>query len=89
MSRQAEKPDEPRGKKPLLPTWFQVSAAVVVAVIVLEALQVRIFVEVSFDGVPYFASLTDIRTWFVPLGLLLVYILGSWAWNRYFGSGNR
>ena len=89
MSKKVEKAGEPRGNKPLLPTWFMVSAAIVVALIVLKALQVRVFVEFSFDGVPYLASLTDIRIYFVPLGLLLVYILGSWAWNRYFGSGNR
>lgn len=72
-----------------MPTWFKVSAAVVVVLIVLKVLRVRILVEISYDGMPFLAPLTDIKSYFLPLGLLLVYILGSWVWNRYFGSGNR
>ena len=89
MSEQPPNPSDHRGKpRRMLPAWFKVSIALIIVLIVLETLQLRIFVEVSFDGVPYLASLTDMRIWFGALGLLLVYILASWAWNRYFGSAN-
>ena len=90
MSKPAPRSPGPHGKSGRwLPTWFKLSIVVIAALILLKVLQLRIFVEVSFDGVPYLASLTDMKTYFILLGLLLVYILGSWAWNRFFDSGNR
>lgn len=73
-------------KKPLLPAWFRVCAAVLVVLAVLKALQLEIVLEIQFDGIPYLTALTEIETYFVPLGILLVYILWNWLWSRVFGS---
>ncbi len=69
-----------------LPTWFKLCAAVLVVLVTLKALQLQVFIEVSLDGIPYLAALTEVETYFIPLGLLLIYILASWIWNRFFGS---
>lgn len=69
-----------------LPGWFKVSLLVLAMPIVLKLLQVQVFVEVSHDGVSYLAGLTEAKTYLIPLGLLLVYILGGWAWKEFFGS---
>ena len=70
----------------LLPTWFKVCAAVLVVLIVLKALRLEVFIEIQFDGIPYLTALTAIETWFIPLGLLLIYILGNWLWSKFFDS---
>ena len=73
-------------KKPLVPTWFKVSAAVLVMLIVLKALRLEVFIEIQFDGIPYLTALTEIETWYIPLGLLLVYFLWNWLWSKFFDS---
>ena len=90
MSKFSPKRSEDRGKQgQFLPAWFILSVAVIAVLIVFKVLQLRIFVELSLGGESYLASLTDMNIWFTALGLLLVYILGSWAWKCFFGSGNR
>ena len=73
-------------KKPLLPVWFRVCAAVLVLLIVLKSLQLEVVLEIQLDGIPYLTALTEIETYFGPLGLLLIYILWNWLWSRVFGS---
>ena len=68
-----------------IPTWFKVSVLVLVALIGLKNLGLQVYVEVSFDGVPFVTSLMDVDIYLVLLGILLVYILARWLWNRFSG----
>ena len=45
-------------------------------------------IQFELDGIPYRTGLTEIETYFIPLGLVLIYIVFSWAWKRLFGSGD-
>lgn len=69
-----------------LPGWFRTCLVALVVLIILKVLQLQVFIEISHDGVPFVTGLTDIETYLIPLGLLLVYILSSWAWKKWFGS---
>ncbi len=73
-------------KKSFLPTWFKVCAAVLIVLIVFKSLQLQVFLEIQLDGIPYLTALTEIETYFIPLGLLLLYILWNWIWSKFFGS---
>ncbi|MDH3388566.1 MAG: hypothetical protein OEN02_11730, partial [Gammaproteobacteria bacterium] len=86
--KHAARPGKNRSGK-WLPTWFKVSVSILAALIVLKALGLQVFVEVSFDGIPFLASLTDLEIYLVLLGILLVYILITWLWNRLFGPRGR
>lgn len=83
-----EKHPRPQRNRNRLPGWFKACLLVLALLILLKILQLQVFIEVSRDGVPYLAGLTEAETYVIPLGLLLVYILGSWAWNKYSGSGD-
>ena len=85
----SEDPTPPTRETPktkLLPTWFKLCALVLVVLIMLKVLQLQVFIEISFDGIPYLTPLTEIETYFIPLGLLLIYILWNWVWSRFFRS---
>ncbi len=69
-----------------LPTWFKLAAVVLTGLIILKVTGLEVFVEVTYDGNPFLAALTDIRFYFVPLLLILIYILSTWIWKKYFGS---
>ncbi len=69
-----------------LPGWFKACLVALVVLIILKVLQLQVFIEISHDGVPLVTGLTDIETYLIPLGLLLVYILWSWAWKKWFDS---
>lgn len=69
-----------------LPGWFKACMVALVVLIILKVLQLQVFVEISHDGVPFVTGLTDIEIYLIPLGLLLVYLLWSSAWKKWFGS---
>lgn len=71
-----------------LPTWFKLAALFLVGLIIMKATGLEVFVEVTYDGIPFLAALTDAKIYFVPLLLVLIYILLSWIWKNFFGSGN-
>ena len=73
------------GRKSGIPLWFKLFALLLAGLLILKLLGLRVVVEVSYDGVPFLAALTDARIYFVPLFLILVYILLSWVWRKLFG----
>ena len=77
-----------QGGKPLLPAWFKICALVLIVLVVMKLSELQVFIQFELDGIPYRAGLTEIETYYVPLGLVLVYIILSWVWNRLFGAGN-
>ena len=66
-------------------TWVKICAAILAALIVLKWLDLQVFVRLDFDDEPVFAALTEIETYYIPLGLLLVYLVIAWLWDLYFG----
>ena len=70
-----------------IPLWFKLFAMALAGLVAAKMLGLEVFVEVSYDGVPFLAALTDIRLYFVPLLLVLIYILSAWIWKKFFGSG--
>ncbi len=76
------------GKKPWywLISWFKICAGVLIALILLRAAGLEILVEVELDDEPLLAKLTELETWLLPLGLVFVYLLLAWLWDRLFGS---
>lgn len=69
-----------------MPGWFKACLVVLAVLILLKVLQLQVFVEISIAGIPYLTGLTELETYSIPLGLLLLYILGSWIWKRVFPS---
>ena len=63
------------GNKNGLPLWFKLFALVLVGLVISRLLGMQVFVEISYDGLPFFASLTDVRIYFLPLFLILLYIM--------------
>ena len=86
MQDEKRLPRRAPGKKSFLPAWFRACAVALLLLIVLKALQLEVFLEIQLGGVPYLTALTETETWFIPLGLLLIYILWNWLWRRFFGS---
>ena len=77
---------KPVGPKPFLPRWFVFCAAVLVALVVVKSLGLQIYIEFELNGEPYVAGLTDIEFYLLPLGLLGIYFLWCWLWDKFFGS---
>ena len=90
MAKPMQHDKQPRRRAPrkkfFLPVWFKVCAAVLFVLVLVKSLQLQVFLEIQFDGIPHLTALTEIETWFIPLGLLLLYILWNWLWSRLFGS---
>ena len=61
--------------KGAVPLWFKLFALVLIGLVLAKLLSLQVVVEISYDGVPIVAALTDARIYFVPLVLILVYIL--------------
>ena len=72
-----------------MPTWFKLFALALVGLIISKVLGLQVFLEVTYDGIPFLARLTDVRTYFIPLFLILVYILIAWSWKQFFGTRDR
>jgi hypothetical protein len=68
-----------------LPIWFKLAVLVLIGLIVSKTLGLQVFVEVTYDGIPFLAALTDVRIYLVPLLLILIYILSVWIWKKLFG----
>ncbi|MDH3763090.1 MAG: hypothetical protein OEU50_19105 [Gammaproteobacteria bacterium] len=71
-----------------LPIWFKLAALILPGLIALKAIGIEVLVELTYDGIPFIAALTDIRIYFVPLLLILIYILSAWIWKNFSGSGD-
>ncbi len=70
-----------RRKEPGIPLWFRLFALALSGLVLAKLLGMEVVVEISYDGRPYHAALTDARLYFVPLLLLLLYILCCWIRN--------
>ena len=68
-----------------LPVWFKLAVIVLIGLIISKVLGLQVFVEVTFDGIPFLAALTDARIYLIPLLLILIYILSVWIWKKLFG----
>jgi len=71
-----------------LPGWFKLAVMVLLGLIIMKATGLEVFIEVTYDGIPFIGALTDVRIYFVPLLLVLIYILLSWIWKKLFGSSD-
>ncbi len=74
------------GAKKWAPPWFKVCVVILFLLLILKTLGIQIFVEINFDGKPFITSLTEIETYYIPLGLLLVYFVAAWIWDIFFNS---
>ncbi len=72
--------------KKWIPAWFKVCVVILFILIVLKIMGLQILVEIDFDGKPIITALTDIETYFIPLGLLLVYFVATGIWGKIFNS---
>ena len=87
MNKQ-EHPDHSAANTKWLPAWFKFSVAILIGLIVLKTLGLQVFVQVDYEGNAFLTALTEIETYYIPLGLLLVYFLFSWIWGQLFGSND-
>jgi len=83
--RRQDSPAPGRGK--WVPTWFLLFAIALLGLIASKLLGLEVFVEVTFDGIPFVAGLTEVKTYVIPLLLVLIYILFAWLWKKIFRSG--
>ena len=67
--------------------WFRLFALVLAGLVLAKLPGMEVVVEVSYDGKPYHAALTDAGSYFGPLLLVLPYIL--WYWIRNLISRSR
>jgi len=65
--------------------WVKICVAILVVLIVLKWLGLQIFVRLDFDEEPVLAALTEIETYYIPLGLLLIYLVAAWLWDLLIG----
>lgn len=77
-----------RGTVKWIATWIKICVAVLLVLVVAKFLGVQVFVEIELGDEPILAALTDIETYYLPLGLLLVFFLAAWIWNSWFGRGD-
>ena len=73
------------GKSGGIPLWFKLFGAVLIALVISKILGLQVFIEISYDGTPFLAALTDVRIYFVPLILVLLYILFVWIGRKILG----
>ncbi len=71
-----------------VPGWFKLAVLVLVGLIIMKTTGLEVFIEVTYDGIPFLGALTDVRIYFVPLLLVLIYILLTWIWKKFFGSSD-
>ncbi|MCP4388306.1 MAG: hypothetical protein GY802_08420 [Gammaproteobacteria bacterium] len=64
------------------------AALVLIGLVIMKATGLEVFVEVTYDGIPFLATLTDARIYFAPLLLVLIYILSVWIWKKFFDSSD-
>jgi len=69
-------------------SWVKICVFVLVVLIGLKLLGVQIFIEVNFGDKTILAALTEIETYYIPLGLLLVFLVVAWLWELYFGPSD-
>ncbi len=66
--------------------WFKVCVVILIGLIVLKYIGLQVFVRIDFDDESILAALTEIETYYLPLGLLLVCFVAAWVWGLFFGS---
>ena len=78
----SEKPsDKPRHS---LPLWFRLAVPVLLLLVFLKVHDLEVVLEIDYEEQAFVAALTDIQTYYVPLVLLLLYLLLSAVWKKYF-----
>lgn len=73
------------GAKSRIMAWVKICVFILVVLIGLKLLGLQIFVRIDFDDKPVLAALTEIETYYLPLGLLLVYMVAAWLWDMFLG----
>lgn len=69
-----------------IPLWFKLFAAALSGLLLAKLLGMQIVIEINYGGRPYLAALTDAGLYFVPLMLVLPYILWCWIRDGFFRS---
>jgi len=72
-----------------VPAWFKLFTLALVGLVISKMLGLQVFVEVTYDGIPFLARLTEVKIYLIPLFLILIYILIAWAWKQFFSPGER
>ncbi|UCH39460.1 MAG: hypothetical protein JSU67_15050 [Gammaproteobacteria bacterium] len=73
------------GKSRGIPLWFKLFVVVLIALVISKIPGLQVFIQISYDGTPFLAALTDVRIYFVPLILVLLYILFAWIGRKILG----
>ncbi len=68
-------------------TWFKICVGILLFLIALKFLRLQVIVRVDYDDEPILAALSEIETYYLPLGLLLGYFLATWLWDLFFSPG--
>jgi len=87
MNKQAgqQESSDDTGASSWLPGWFKIAVIILTALIMLKVLGLEVFIEIDYGDEPLIAGLTEAETYFIPLGLLLVYFVVAWLWKLLFG----
>ena len=80
--RQRERANRRAVKKGGIPLWFKLFALVLAGLVIAKLMGLQVVIEISYDGMPFLAALTDARFYFLPLFLILCYILLTWVWKK-------
>ncbi len=83
MSR---KTDSGKPRWQWLANWLKICVALLAALILLRASGLEIQLEIELGEEPLLASLTELDTWLLPLGLVFIYLLLAWLWECFIGS---
>ena len=76
----------PGKRRHWLASWLKICAALLIALILLRAAGLEILLEIELGDEPLLARLNELETWLLPLGLVFLYLLLAWLWDRWFGS---
>ena len=86
MTTSGPNQDHPRIAGNWLTRWLRIFVFLLVVLIGLKVFGVEIIVQVDYDGNAFLAALTEIETYYLPLGVLLVYFVLARLWSSIFGS---
>ena len=84
-ARQRDPASPGNGNSGGIPLWFKLFVVVLIALVISKILGLQVFIEITYDGTPILAALTDARIYFVPLILVLLYILFAWIGKNILG----
>ena len=70
------------GAKSQITIWVKICVFILVVLIGFKLLGLQIFIKFEFGDKSILAALTEIETYYIPLGLLLTYMMIAWLWDR-------